>query len=297
MTAQRPAARRVVALEHTVRAGDPPHAAELLAVVSGLPKMRIKDAMQKGAVWHARAGRKPLRLRRATAPLRVGDRLALYYDSAILALRPPSAALIADCRRYSVWDKPPGLLVEGSRFGDHATLAAQVAAHFTPRRAVYLVHRLDLEACGLLLVAHTQQAAARLSALFQARAVDKRYRIEVHGRLGALGARGRIEHALDGKPASTEYRVEHVTEDPARTVVVVRMLSGRHHQIRRHFAALGHPVIGDRRYGPDDGDPTGLRLTAIGLAFIDPWTGRETSFGALPEERAATETRPATPAR
>ncbi|MGE3772229.1 MAG: RluA family pseudouridine synthase [Gammaproteobacteria bacterium] len=277
------AARRVFTLEHTVRDGDPPLAADLLAALSGLPKLRIKDAMQKGAVWHARGRAKPARLRRVTTPLKAGDRLQLYYDSAVLALTPPPAALVADCRRYSVWHKPAGLLVEGSRFGDHATLAAQIAAHFTPRREVYLVHRLDLEASGLLLVAHSRQAAAKLSALFQSRSVDKRYRVEVLGDLRSRGELGRIDSALDGKPAVTEYRVEGVAEGGARSTVLIRMLSGRHHQIRRHFEAIGHPVIGDPRYGRGNEDSRGMRLAAIGIAFKDPWTQRPVRYGELPE--------------
>jgi len=276
------AARRVFTIEHTVRDGDPPLAVDLLATLSGLPKLRIKDAMQKGAVWHARGRAKPVRLRRVTTPLAVGDRLQLYYDSAVLALLPPAATLRADCRRYSVWHKPAGLLVEGSRFGDHATLAAQIAAHFSPRREVYLVHRLDLEASGLLVVAHSRQAAAKLSALFQAREVDKRYRVDVLGDLRVRGDAGRIELPLDDKPAVTEYRLEGVDEQAGRSTVMIRMWSGRYHQIRRHFDAIGHPVIGDPRYGRGNKDPGGMRLAAVGIAFTDPWTQRPVQFGELP---------------
>jgi len=276
------AERQVFTLEHTVRAEDPPLIADLLVQLSGLPKLRIKDAMQKGAVWHARGSGKPVRQRRVTTPLKPGDRVQLHYDSQVLALVPPAARLVADCRRYSVWHKPAGLLVEGSRFGDHATLAAQVAALFTPRREVYLVHRLDLEASGLLVIAHSRQAAAKLSALFQARSVDKRYRIEVLGDLRTRGAAGHIDLPLDGKAAVTEYRVEGTQADDMRSVVLIRMHSGRYHQIRRHFDAIGHPVIGDPRYGTGNKDPGGMRLEAIGITFTDPWSQRPVSFGELP---------------
>ncbi len=280
------AARSVFSIEHRVREGDAPLAADLLAQLSGLPKLRIKDAMQKGAVWHARGAAKPKRLRRVTAPLKPGDLLQLFYDSEVLARVPPAATPVADCKRYSVWHKPAGLLVEGSRFGDHATLAAQIAAHYTSRREIYLVHRLDLEASGLLLVAHSRQAAAKLSALFQSRSVDKRYRVEVLGDLrprGEIDQSGRIDLPLDDKAAVTEYRVERVDEGAMHSIVVIRMLSGRYHQIRRHFEAIGHPVIGDPRYGRGNKDPGGMRLAAIGIAFTDPWTQRPVRFGELPE--------------
>lgn len=293
-TTDRAPPRVVLSVEYVVAHGDPEDVPTLLARASGLSKLRIKDAQQKGAVWLAHAGRKPARLRRAKTRLTPGDRLELHYDSAVLALVPPPATLVEDARRYSVWHKPAGLLVEGSRFGDHATLASQVANHFTPRREVYLVHRLDLEASGLLLIAHSRTAAARLSALFQARAVDKRYRVEVLGKPGAAGECGRIELPLDGKHAVTAYRVESVDEASGRSVVQVRMLSGRYHQIRRHFEAIGHPVIGDPAHGRGNKDPDGLRLAAIGMAFEDPWSRRPVRFGEVTEWPQPTHSTPAT---
>jgi tRNA pseudouridine32 synthase/23S rRNA pseudouridine746 synthase len=234
--------------------------------------------MTKGAVWLTQGGHRPQRLRRATASLATGDRLALWYDSEILARQPPGAACVADCRRYSVWHKPAGLLVEGSRYGDHATLLRQVEAHFTPPRRAWLVHRLDLEATGLILLAHTAQAAARLSALFQAREVHKRYLLEVRGRLAAPGIEDSIALPVDERPAATHYRV--VAHPPARDIscVAVTMRSGRHHQIRRHFAAIGHAVLGDPKYGRDNPHVTGLRLAAVTLAFEDPWEARGMSW-------------------
>lgn len=259
----------------------------LLAQASGLSRQRVKDAMAKGAVWLTQGRRRPQRLRRVTAPLTSGDRLALFYDSEILARTPRPAACVADCRRYSVWHKPAGLLVEGSRYGDHATLLRQVEVHFTPARRAWLVHRLDLEAAGLLLLAHTAEAAARLSALFQARAIDKRYLIEVQGRLAVPGAAGSIALPVDGRPAATDYHV--VSHPPARDMscVAVSMRSGRHHQIRRHFAAIGHPVLGDPKYGTGNAHPAGLRLAAVALAFADPWSGEPVQYTLQAEICAA----------
>ena len=254
-------------------------ATDALAAATGLPKLRIKDAMAKGAVWLQRGTRKPQRLRRVTTELARGDRLSLYYDSAVLASDPPAAALVADHKRYSVWRKPAGLLVEGSRFGDHATLARQIDQHFGGRREVHLVHRLDLEASGLVLAAHSSGATAKLSALFQQRTIDKRYRVTVRGAPGPEGHYGRSEAPLDGKPAVTEFRVEAVDADTRTATLEIRMLSGRYHQIRRHLCDLGHPVMGDPRYGTNNRDPAGLQLAAIGLSFEDPWTGTRVAFG------------------
>ena len=242
--------------------------------------------MQKGAVWQSRGTRKPQRLRRATAPLQPGDRLALYYDSSILERTPPAARLVADQARYSVWYKPPGLLVEGSRYGDHATLLHQVEVHFKPTRRVWLVHRLDLEAAGLILIAHSPQAAARLSALFQARAINKQYYIEAQGRLGDDNAQGRIELPLDAKAAVTDYRVVHYDAAHDLTQVEITMLSGRYHQIRRHLAAVGHPVLGDPKYGQGNAHAEGLRLVAVRLGFVEPWQEKAIEF-SIAEETGA----------
>ncbi len=281
-----PRPREQFLTEITVARSSAASAPELLAQASGLSKSRIKDAMQKGAVWQSRGTRKPQRLRRATAPLQPGDHLALYYDSSVLDRIPPTATLVADHARYSVWHKPPGLLVEGSRYGDHATLLHQVAAHFKPARRVWLVHRLDLEAAGLLLIAHSPQAAARLSALFQARMIDKQYYIEAQGRLGEKDACGRIEIPLDAKAAVTDYRVIQYAAAQDLSHVEISMLSGRYHQIRRHLAAVGHPVLGDPKYGQGNAHPDGLRLVAVRLGFVDPWQEKAIQFSIAEETRA-----------
>lgn len=244
-------------------------AADLLAEKSGLPKARIKDAMNKGSVWLKRSG-KEKRLRRASAELYPGDHLSLYYDARLLALVPPAATLLADERHYSVWIKPAGVLAQGSREGDHCALLRMAELHL--HREVFLVHRLDREAAGLMLIAHTGKAAAALSALFAehtagAQVIDKRYQVAVRGE---LPAEGHIQQQLDGKPASTHYR--RLVFDPVsnRSVAEVLIDTGRKHQIRRHFAALGFPVLGDPQYGTGNADARGLQLFAVQLKFVCP---------------------------
>ncbi|MGQ0657598.1 MAG: RluA family pseudouridine synthase [Chromatiales bacterium] len=274
ITAAKTQGHQIVTVEVTVRRGESPQAIDLLAKHCALSKQRIKDAMRKGAVWIQRRGRKPSRLRRVTTKLEPSDRLALYYDPTVLAVQPPQAKIIRDLKRYSIWYKPPGLLVEGSRFGDHATLSRQVEVRFEQKRPVLLVHRLDREASGVILVAHTPQAAARLSTLFRERNVEKEYSIEVRGDLRRRGAEGRIDQPLDGKPSVTDYQV--IEYLPARDVTRVQILmqTGRYHQIRRHFADTGFPVMGDPKYGAHNGDPRGMQLVATALRFVCPWTGQ-----------------------
>jgi tRNA pseudouridine32 synthase/23S rRNA pseudouridine746 synthase len=248
-------------------------AIEALARVSQLPKARIKDAMNKGAVW-LRRGKAEKRLRRSTLPLRQGDELSLHYNPAILALHAPEPVLHADEADYSVWYKPAGLLAQGSREGDHCALLRQ--AELRLQREVFLVHRLDREASGLMLIAHTRKAAAALSALFAAEGTAQRirklYRVEVKGELPDSGV---LDSTLDGKPALTRFTRLSLDQTTGTSTARVELVTGRKHQIRRHFAAAGTPLLGDPGYGKDNKDPRGLQLQAVELGFLCPITGRE----------------------
>lgn len=259
-------------LSHRVVAGDPPGAADLLSKVSGLSKGAVKDAMRKGAVHVGRSGRTPNRLRRETATVRAGDLLEIHYDAALLALVPPGARLVRDAARWSAWVKPPGLLSQGTPFGDHASLLRQVEK--TLSRPAYPVHRLDREVEGLVLVAHDTAAAAALSALFREGKVEKRYRAEVVGDVAAgRGGAGEVDLPIEGKAARTLWRVVSFDAARGRTKLDVTIETGRHHQIRRHLEAIGHPVVGDPRYGAGNKNREGMQLAAVFLAFADPFSG------------------------
>lgn len=275
------AERTVFSLQLVVPDGAAVTAPELLSAHCALSKIALKAAMQKGAVWRVPRGRRPERLRRASTRLTAGDELRLHYDSHILATTAPSPRCLADARRYSVWFKPAGLMVEGSRFGDHATLLRQVELAGDLHRRCWLVHRLDREASGLVLLAHTPDAAAQLSALFQTRTITKHYLIEVRGRLGAVGESGCWQGEIEGKPAETRWQVMDLGDNFSR--VRIDMATGRHHQIRRHAEAAGHPVLGDPRYGAGNAHGEGLRLAAVSLAFIDPWRRQKVSYSCEDE--------------
>ena len=242
---------------------------DLLQQASGLSKQRVKFAMTQGAVWLTR-GRNTQRLRRASRKLREGDGLHLYYDAAILAQVPPAPDLVADVGDYSVWRKPYGLRSQGSRWGDHCTVVRWAERHLEPERPGFTVHRLDRAANGLILVAHTKRMAAALAALFRERAIDKRYLALVAGDFSAHPNPLRVDEPIDGKAAISEFSLRDVRDGGERSLVDVRIETGRKHQIRRHLAGLGHPVIGDRRYGHGEDDGVDLQLTAWRLAFHCP---------------------------
>jgi tRNA pseudouridine32 synthase/23S rRNA pseudouridine746 synthase len=261
----------------TTHAGQAVKACDLLAAQTGLSKLKVKDAMNKGAVWIKKSG-KMQRLRKATAMVYPGVHLEIHYDGRLLSLKPPEPRLVADRTHYSVWYKPAGLMAQGSMFGDHCSLLRQAELFFRGTRKVFLVHRIDREADGLMLIAHTREAAAKLSELFQKNRVIKRYQVEVSGNLAEQGKEGTIELPLDAKPAVTEFNTESYDQGMNTSVVQVTIKTGRLHQIRRHFEMIGHPVIGDPKYGKENKNREGMKLTATALKFLCPFQNREVEF-------------------
>jgi len=250
---------------------------DLLHQATGLPKQRIKFAMTQGAVWLTR-GSNTQRLRRAKRTLRTGDEVHLYYDAKILAEVPAEPILIADVGGYSVWRKPYGLRSQGSKWGDHCTVMRWAERHLQPERPAFTVHRLDRAANGLILVAHSKKIATALSELFRERAVEKRYLALVAGDFTPQPNPHRVEQPIDDKEAVSEFSLQQASSDGERSLVDVRIETGRKHQIRRHLAELGHSVIGDRLYGTGQKDGVDLQLTAYLLAFHCPVNDEQVEY-------------------
>lgn len=256
--------------------GETETAIDALARISTLPKSRLKDALAKGAITLTR-GSKTKRLRRATFALQKGDTLSLWYNPDILTLVPPQPQLLADEKQYSIWIKPAGLLAQGSQEGDHCALLR--LAELALKRDVYLVHRLDREAAGLMLIAHTPKAAAAFSALFASSEagskIHKLYRVEVKGQ---APEHGDIALPLDGKVALTRFTRKAYDAVSNNSTLDVELVTGRKHQIRRHFAESGFPVLGDPVYGAHNKDGRGLQLFAVALEFMCPLNNRQQAF-------------------
>lgn len=273
--------------ECEIEIGDEPGAAlALLSSESGLSRSALKDAMRKGAVWHCR-GPSRRRWRRADKTMRTGDRIQLYYDAELLASVPPQAQLIADEGAYSVWFKPYGMLSQGSRWADHFAIDRWVEQNLQPQRPAFLVHRLDRATTGLILIGHRKTTTAQLAALFRERTVSKRYRAIVHGQFPANEER-LIDQAIDGRPAKSRAKLLQYRPDEQQSLVEVAIESGRKHQIRRHLAAIGVPILGDRLYG-ETGDSCDLNLCAHYLSLTCPMTGERRTF-TLPEAMILTQT-------
>ena len=242
----------------------------------GLSRQKIKDAMTKGACWWTHKGKR-LRLRRATKELKPGIRLQLYYDEKVLERKPEKPILLENAGRYTVWFKPHGLLAQGSQWGDHCSLLR--LAEIQLEQPCHLIHRLDADAAGLMLIAHDSKAAGALSQCFSGRTMTKHYKARV---AGLIDAREQLVDApVDGKAAVSRVSTLELDETGETSLLEISIETGRKHQIRRHLAGLGHPIIGDRLYGRPAGAP--LQLLAFFLEFDCPLNKRKMTF-ELPAE-------------
>ena len=244
----------------------------LAAALPSLSRQTIKHAMDKGAVW-LKKSKGAQRLRRATKVLKPPQRLQIFYDERLLTKQPPIPQLLADLQGYSVWNKPAGLLAQGTHYGDHCSLLRFAEKHFNPTRECFLVHRLDADANGLMLIAHNRKAAAQFSELFKQRKITKLYRVCTQGLMKKTTT---IDTPINGKPATTVVEKIKVSSND-NSELIVRIESGRKHQIRRHLAGIGHPVLGDTKYGGVI-CKEGLALSAIELKFECPITKRPQHF-------------------
>jgi 23S rRNA pseudouridine1911/1915/1917 synthase len=189
----------------------------------------------------------------------------------------------------AVIDKPAGLVVHAAPGHRGATLVELLGGLLgggEPERPG-IVHRLDRDTSGLMVVARTEESHRRLAAMVRARELDRRYLVMVEGRLRSrtgtvdapLGRHHRApeRRAVRGRgarAARTHFRV--IETLPRDTYAEARLETGRTHQIRVHFAAIGHPVCGDPRYGQTGRHGlTRQFLHSARLTFSHPFTGEE----------------------
>jgi 23S rRNA pseudouridine1911/1915/1917 synthase len=215
----------------------------------------------------------------------------------------PYAVPYAD-EHLLVIDKPAGVVVHparGHRAGTLAQALAGIAAGGEDAARAGIVHRLDRDTSGLLVVARSEEAHRALRAALQARAITREYLVLVEGRPPArtgtidapLGRDRRVRTRMSTdtdvpREAVTHFEIERAL--PRTTLLRVRLETGRTHQIRAHLQAIGHPVVGDPEYGTPG--RLGLErqfLHATRLAFAHPVTGEpvDVSSPLPPDLRAA----------
>lgn len=254
---------------------------DALSEESKLSKMDVKRLVQFGAVWIER-GKKQKRLRRNDYVLNKDETAVLHFDEKILNEIKTKKDLLEPLELFNfcswgVWYKPPGYLSQGSRYGDLWSVLRFVEKKY---KAAYLIHRLDREVSGLIVFAYTPSAATELNKLWSNRQVKKYYVAEVLGLLEISGWNV-INGIVDGKESETKYRVIKKLEKTS--LVEVDLITGRKHQIRKHFEMIGYPIMGDPRYGEKNKNTEGLKLQSYKVVLKGPGMNIEQEF-IVPKE-------------
>lgn len=294
-----------------------------------LSRSRLKALIEQGQVALLPDQASPVHQAKASAPttgatltepshrVKPGQRLEVRVPEATDAT-PQAQALplvvLHEEKDLLVIDKAAGMVVHPAPGNPDRTLVNALLAHCGDSlsgiggvRRPGIVHRLDKDTSGVMVVAKNDLAHRALSEAFAEHHIDRRYYALVWG--APIPAQGRIEGNIGrhprnrqkmavvrrgGKPAATEYRVLRrfgPAEKPIASLVEARLLTGRTHQVRVHMAQLGHPLVGDRLYGRSRKKVKGWEdavqrlaafprqaLHAYRLGFTHPMSGEAMEF-------------------
>ena len=271
----------------------------LLSEASGLTRSRIASLMEDGHVTvdgtvQTKAGLKA----------KPGQTIVLTVPApkpAVPQAQDIPLTILYEDEELAVVVKPCGMVVHPAAGNEDGTLVNALLHHLDSLGGIGgelrpgIVHRLDKDTSGLLLVAKNDRAQLALSEQLSSRTMEKHYRALVEGVLREDG--GRIEAPIarskkdrkkmavddEGREAITEWTV--LSRGRGVTLLDVHILTGRTHQIRVHMRHIGHPVCGDPIYGSSKGAKVPrLMLHAYSLTFTHPATGERMTFTAeLPE--------------
>jgi tRNA pseudouridine32 synthase/23S rRNA pseudouridine746 synthase/23S rRNA pseudouridine1911/1915/1917 synthase len=207
---------------------------------------------------------------------------------------PKGLVILYEDRDILVVDKPAGLLTiatdkEKSRTAYFMLTDYVRKGNSKSRNRLFIVHRLDRETSGILVFAKNKEAKLFLQDHWQE--TEKKYLAVVHGKLEKRSEtiasylaenKAHVVYSTTdtkkGKLARTAYRV--LKERKTFSLLEVAPLTGRKHQIRVHLAGIGHPIVGDRKYGKGNRSRTRLALHARSISFKHPFSGSQLTFEA-----------------
>ena len=269
----------------------------LLRRLKGVPKSHVYRVLRSGEV-RVNSGRVKPDYR-----LRAGDRVRvppvrLATPAAKPAPRPLELPIVYEDAALLVIDKPSGIAVHGGSGVSYGVIES-LRAERPEAKVLELAHRLDRDTSGLLIIAKKRSALVELHRMLREGEVEKVYTALVQGRWqgGARELRERLHKFVtaggerrvavhgDGQTAVTQ--VKPVASTDAYSLLELRLLTGRTHQIRVHLAHAGHPVLGDDKYGDFELNHAlakegvkRLFLHARRLSFVHPLTGTALRFDA-----------------
>jgi len=247
--------------------------AVLAALLPELSRSRLQALLQQGSVRVDGATHRP------SYRIRGGEAVVLHLPQTPVehwSAEAMELSILYEDAHLLVIDKPAGLATHPGAGRARGTLANAVLAHCPgnarlPRAGI--VHRLDLDTSGLLVVAKSERARQSLAAQLADHSMHREYLALVQG---ALTGGGRVEAPIgrhpqdrlrmtvrsDGRPARTDFRL--LERFPRHSFLRLRLASGRTHQIRVHMRHLGHPLVGDPVYGGRPILPPGLSAGELG---------------------------------
>lgn len=256
-----------------------------LSSQSGLPRAQVKKLIEQGLVTVNGLPSRP------SQELRPGDRVRLVLPTPPPPAPVPPLFLLYEDPDLLVVDKPPGVTVHPAPGHPSGTLMDALLARFPELAGLEragLIHRLDKDTSGLLVVARSSAAWRHLSRQFKEREVQKGYLVLVRGRVapeeGVIEApilrhphhRHKMAVVAGGREARTHYRVLRYLE--GYTLLEAHPETGRTHQIRVHFSWVGHGVVGDPTYGVRSPLLSRQFLHAHTLRLHHPTTGDVLEF-------------------
>lgn len=285
----------------------------LAASLPELSRTRIQSLVDHGRVTvNGAAGKRSYRVEN-------GDAIAIEIPAALTSAAQPESIpleILYQDEDLAVVNKPAGMIVHPGAGAKSGTIVNALLHEFGSRGELSsvggelrpgIVHRLDRETSGALLIARNDRAHRGLVEQFSSHSIQKAYLALVHGKLSENAGRIELPVARDlhrrirmttrrreGRAARTDWRVR--LRLPGYTLVEADLHTGRTHQIRVHFSALGHPVVGDTLYGaPRQPKVASTSMAPLGrnflhaarIKFVHPTTGREVDVRApLPAELA-----------
>jgi tRNA pseudouridine32 synthase/23S rRNA pseudouridine746 synthase/23S rRNA pseudouridine1911/1915/1917 synthase len=199
--------------------------------------------------------------------------------------------LIYEDRDILVIDKPPRLLTmasatEKERTAYHILTDYVRKGYSKSSKRVFIVHRLDRDTSGLVIFAKNEEAKYSLQEQWDS--CEKKYIAVIYGHLaeksGAITSylaenAAHVVYSTEnesiGKLSTTYYKVLKETKD--YSLLEIELVTGRKNQIRVHFADMGHPIVGDTKYGKKD-NMKRMALHALSISFLHPWNGKRIKF-------------------
>lgn len=252
---------------------------------------------------------------RHDTPVKVGDKVVVLNSRGNIQLTHPKLRLVYEDEHLIIVEKKQGLLTVATRPGSTETTVISILRAYVKRQDnranVYVVHRLDRETSGLLVVAKSEALQQYMRTYWREIVTERTYVALVEGRLDK--SEGRIQTWLTedkrnamvysspvddgGQLAITNYKVldtkdtDEVDSRKGMSLIELHLETGRTNQIRVHMASIGHPVIGDRKYGHGEtySPVDRLCLHAMVLEFIHPVQEKKVRFEtAIPKELCLT---------